>query len=359
MIMVLWLLPDPLWRPRHHDHRGARAGRARRGLVYPDVLGNVAATILQQLGDVGAALAAAPHVLEFRLDIERSASMPLEGRGEYGRWDEADGSLRVYTSTQTSTSVRAAIATKLRLPQGKVEVVAPDVGGGFGVKIMHPWPEEVLVPCGPPADREVKRTAEARALHPGRARAGTGPPRPGRVRRRRAHPWSGTCGSCTTTVPTRRTAASCRSSLDPATRPVQARRVPGGVPESLPEHGHRHAVPRCRPAAGGPLHGARDRPRRGRARPAHRDAIPPPSRCYDATVRTTVVLDDDVRAAVDRLRQERSLGLSAAVNELIRVGLRTRQGRSQFRQQTHAMGLRIDVANVAEALDVLDGAAIR
>ncbi len=54
--------------------------------------------------------------------------------------------MRVYSSTQTSTSVRAAVAAKLGLPLGKVECVAPMVGGGFGVKIMHPWPEEVLVP---------------------------------------------------------------------------------------------------------------------------------------------------------------------------------------------------------------------
>src|SRR5262249_41068519 len=32
------------------------------------------------------------------------------------------------------------------VPVDRVEVVTPDVGGGFGVKIVHPWPEEVLVP---------------------------------------------------------------------------------------------------------------------------------------------------------------------------------------------------------------------
>ena len=42
--------------------------------------------------------------------------MPLEGRGVYARWDADDGSLRVYSSTQTSTSVRMAVAAKLGLP---------------------------------------------------------------------------------------------------------------------------------------------------------------------------------------------------------------------------------------------------
>ena len=52
----------------------------------------------------------------------------------------------IYSSTQTATGVRAAVAAKLGLPLDRVECIAPDVGGGFGVKIMHPWPEEVLVP---------------------------------------------------------------------------------------------------------------------------------------------------------------------------------------------------------------------
>ncbi|MFF0525999.1 aerobic carbon-monoxide dehydrogenase large subunit [Actinomadura nitritigenes] len=132
-------------------------------LVHDDVPGNVGAVLLQETGDAAAAIDAAPHKLEFRLSIERSASTPLEGRGVYARWDADDGSLRVYSSTQASTSVRAAIAARLGLPNGKVEVVAPDVGGGFGVKIVHPWPEEVLVPWAARLlGREIKWTEDRR-----------------------------------------------------------------------------------------------------------------------------------------------------------------------------------------------------
>jgi Arc/MetJ family transcription regulator len=74
-------------------------------------------------------------------------------------------------------------------------------------------------------------------------------------------------------------------------------------------------------------------------------------------VRTTVSLDDDVAAAVEQLRRERGLGLSAAVNELIRAGLGRSRRRAAFRQRTAELGLRVDVSNVAEALDVLDGPA--
>ncbi len=114
--------------------------------MHDDVPGNVAAVMVQQTGDADAAVDAAPHSLELRLEIERSASTPLEGKGVLARWDADDESLLVHTSTQTSTSVRQALAAKLALPVDRVEVVTPDVGGGFGVKIVHPWPEEVLVP---------------------------------------------------------------------------------------------------------------------------------------------------------------------------------------------------------------------
>jgi carbon-monoxide dehydrogenase large subunit len=135
-------------------------------LVHEDVPGNIGAHLVQEVPSVtgqGAreAIDAAPHSLSFRLDIERSASTPLEGRGVYARWDGAD--LRVYSSTQTSTSVRMAIAAALGLPLTNVEVIAPDVGGGFGVKIVHPWPEEILVPwAAMRLGREIKWTEDRR-----------------------------------------------------------------------------------------------------------------------------------------------------------------------------------------------------
>ncbi|QXG76511.1 xanthine dehydrogenase family protein molybdopterin-binding subunit [Modestobacter sp. L9-4] len=125
---------------------GVDAAEAAVHAVHPDVPDNVAARHHQERGDVEAALAASVHTLSFTQYFERSASMPMEGKGVHARWDADDSALRVHSSTQASTSVRAAIAAKLELSLEKVEVIAPDVGGGFGVKIMHPWPEELLVP---------------------------------------------------------------------------------------------------------------------------------------------------------------------------------------------------------------------
>lgn len=125
---------------------GIDAARRAEHLVHDDVPDNVGARLEQNVGDAPAAIAAAPHRLSLDLDIARSAATPLEGRGTVARWDPATGRLQVWTSTQTSTGVRAAIAAKLGLDLGQVDVVTPDVGGGFGVKINHPWPEELLVP---------------------------------------------------------------------------------------------------------------------------------------------------------------------------------------------------------------------
>jgi len=125
---------------------GIEAARAATHLVHEDVPGNVAANFVQHNGDVDTAIAGAAHTLQLDLTIERSAATPMEGRGVLARWDAESHRLRVWTSTQTSTGVRGAVAAKLGLALVDVDVITPDVGGGFGVKIMHPWPEEILVP---------------------------------------------------------------------------------------------------------------------------------------------------------------------------------------------------------------------
>lgn len=76
-------------------------------------------------------------------------------------------------------------------------------------------------------------------------------------------------------------------------------------------------------------------------------------------MRTTVTLDPDVAVALAELRRRRSLGLSAALNELARAGLSTRPNPTRFRQRSAALGVRLDVSNVAEALEVLEQPELR
>ncbi|SFN94470.1 carbon-monoxide dehydrogenase large subunit [Pseudonocardia ammonioxydans] len=144
---------------------GIDAARAAECLVHEDVPGNVGARLEQTVGDATAAIAAAPHRLELDLEIERSACMPLEGRGTVARWDPDAGRLVLWTSTQSSTGVRAAVAAKLGLDIGHVDVITPDVGGGFGVKIVHPWPEELLVPMAARALGRPVKFVEDRREH--------------------------------------------------------------------------------------------------------------------------------------------------------------------------------------------------
>lgn len=72
-------------------------------------------------------------------------------------------------------------------------------------------------------------------------------------------------------------------------------------------------------------------------------------------MRTTVRLDPDVAAAAEQRRRERGIGLGEAVNELARAGLeRSPRAAKPFRQRTASVGLKVDITNVAEALELLD-----
>jgi carbon-monoxide dehydrogenase large subunit len=121
------------------------AARAEH-LVHDDVPGNVAAEMLQEVGDADKALAAAPHRKRFHYRFERGAASPMEGRAVWAQWSKSESKLTVYDSTQSPTSIRGGLAVLFGLPESSVDVIAPDVGGGFGPKIMLFYPDELLVP---------------------------------------------------------------------------------------------------------------------------------------------------------------------------------------------------------------------
>lgn len=74
-------------------------------------------------------------------------------------------------------------------------------------------------------------------------------------------------------------------------------------------------------------------------------------------MRTTIKLDDDVAAAVERMRRQRGIGLSEAVNELARAGLVTKPKRKPFVQKTYPGGALIDLTNIGRALEIAEGPA--
>jgi CO/xanthine dehydrogenase Mo-binding subunit len=115
-------------------------------LVHADVPGNRAARMTQRVGDPDGAFARATHVFRETLAIERSCGSPSEARGVVAQYDARAGALTVWDSTQAPLPIKNGLARMLGIPEFKVDVIAPDVGGGFGTKIMLFYPEEILVP---------------------------------------------------------------------------------------------------------------------------------------------------------------------------------------------------------------------
>ena len=114
-------------------------------LLYPDAGTNVMAEF--DAGDtdhlVGTVLADCDHVLRTRLSIGRLAGSPIECRGIVAAPDHT-GKLTVWISTQAPHAVRDTIAQVCGVPQHHIRVIAPDVGGGFGVK-DHIYEDELMV----------------------------------------------------------------------------------------------------------------------------------------------------------------------------------------------------------------------
>ena len=115
------------------------------------------------LGDADAAAAAldgAAHVTTLEFDNQRIIPNAIEPRCAIGDYDDARDHYTLYTSSQNPHVIRLLMtAFVMGLPEHKVRVVSPDVGGGFGSKIFH-YAEEVLVTwCSNKLGRPVKWTA--------------------------------------------------------------------------------------------------------------------------------------------------------------------------------------------------------
>src|SRR4051812_268908 len=96
-------------------------------------------------GDVAGAFERADEIFRTRFYHNRYEAAPMECRGVLADYDRADGRLTVWSSTQMPHFLRSVIARELALPESKVRVIAPEVGGGFGQK-MATSPEEVAIP---------------------------------------------------------------------------------------------------------------------------------------------------------------------------------------------------------------------
>jgi aerobic carbon-monoxide dehydrogenase large subunit len=94
-------------------------------------------------GDVEAAFAEADHVIEDTLKIQRYSTQPIEPRGYLASWNSRDETFTFRGACQNPHPLRWVLANALGVEEGQVRVIAPHVGGGFGLK-MHGHPEEPL-----------------------------------------------------------------------------------------------------------------------------------------------------------------------------------------------------------------------
>jgi carbon-monoxide dehydrogenase large subunit len=130
------------WEPLPSVQDPAAAGSVR---VHDDVPDNLAGRVSLARGDVEAALRAAPRVAQARLMIGRAGGQPMETRGLVAEYSAMAGLLTVWASSQVPHQVRQFICELLGLAPHQVRVIAPDVGGGFGAKLIV-YPEDVLIP---------------------------------------------------------------------------------------------------------------------------------------------------------------------------------------------------------------------
>ena len=115
------------------------AGRGET--LFPNVPDNLAAGESWQQGDVGAAFQDAAKTVSAEVRHARLAPTSLEPRAVVALWDER---LTVWLPSQAPQRARTDLAAILGLPETDVRVIAPDVGGAFGMKASL-YPEEVLV----------------------------------------------------------------------------------------------------------------------------------------------------------------------------------------------------------------------
>ncbi len=114
-------------------------------LTHPELGTNVAYTWTLANGDLDAAFKEADRVLKQRMVHQRLTPMAIEPRGCVAAWHAGEGALTLWTSTQVPHLVRTLLPGMIGVPENKLRVVAPEVGGGFGSK-LNLYAEEAL--CG-------------------------------------------------------------------------------------------------------------------------------------------------------------------------------------------------------------------
>ena len=113
-------------------------------LTHPELGTNVAYRWSLPGGDVDAELARADRVIKVRMLHQRLTPMAMEPRGCVASWHPGEETLTLWTSTQIPHLLRTLLPGLIHVPENKLRIVAPEVGGGFGSK-LNLYAEEIVV----------------------------------------------------------------------------------------------------------------------------------------------------------------------------------------------------------------------
>jgi carbon-monoxide dehydrogenase large subunit len=132
--------------------------------VQPGWPDNLFGTTASTVGDATRGFTEAAFVERLQLAYPRVSGTPIEPRGVIAQPDPGADTMTVWTSTQVPFGVRAAIGSVLGIPEERVRVIVPEVGGGFGTK-GHVYPEDVLIPAVARRLRRPVKWVETRREH--------------------------------------------------------------------------------------------------------------------------------------------------------------------------------------------------
>ena len=112
--------------------------------IHDEVPDNVFNRIETTTGDVDETFESADEIVELEVSQQRYGAAALEGRAVIASFDPATGGLEMWLATQAPHVMRTGIARCIGMPETLVRVISPDVGGGFGPKVVL-YPEDVAV----------------------------------------------------------------------------------------------------------------------------------------------------------------------------------------------------------------------
>ena len=118
--------------------------QAHAPLLYEHWGDNVMLKANFQNGDTKRAFDEAHAVVRETFRANRCTGLSIETRGCIARYDAASESLVLWSSSQIPHVVRMTVAELIGMPENKFQVIAPDIGGGFGIK-SHVFPEEIVM----------------------------------------------------------------------------------------------------------------------------------------------------------------------------------------------------------------------